>query len=425
MRLLKKVRLYDSHSPFHQKEVNILVENGIIKAIGPGVQAPQAQIFEEEGACVSMGWIDIGGFTGEPGFEDCENLATFARAAASGGFTEAVCLPNTFPALDTSSTIAFIQSKSQHLPVTIYPSGALSKACEGKELAEMMELDEAGALYFTDGLNPTQDTGLLMRALFYAKSFDGIVANMPHDRSVAGKGMIHEGDISVTLGLKGIPDLAEALMVQRDISLVSYTQSRLLIHGISTSNSVEQIRNAKKKGIQVYASTPVLNLCFTDEVVAHFDENFKVLPPLRSLTDQKALWEGLNDGTIDFISSGHLPNTEEAKACEFPYAAFGTSTLENTFSAIMTYNPGGLALPRLIDKMTLIPRQILGLKTPIIAEGQPANLTVFHPSKSYLYERKHAQSLSFSSPFFDKKLNGMIFGTINGKKEWFRKQPSL
>ena len=416
MRLLKKVRLYDNHSPYHQKEVNILIKDGIILDIGPSVQAPDALIFEEEGACVSMGWMDVGGFAGEPGYEHREDLTSFSNAAAAGGFTDVICLPNTKPVLDNKSGIAFVRNQTTEMPVNILPAGALSVGCAGKDLAELMEMNAAGACLFTDGIHPVQDTGLMLRALQYVKSFDGLVMNMPLEEAISNRGLMHEGEMSTSLGLQGIPELAETLMVERDINLAAYANSRLLVYGISTASSVQKIAEAKKAGLKVFAAVPLMNLCFNDSELAHFDENFKVRPPLRSVSDQKALWEGLKTGIIDIIVSGHLPWNDEAKKCEFPYAAFGASTIETVFSALMTFNAGGLPLPKLIDIFTIAPRKMLGLDTPLISPGCEANLTIFHPSKSREYTKGQSFSQSNNSPFFGKKLQGVVFGTIRGRR---------
>lgn len=417
MRLLKKVKLYDSHSPFHQKVIDILIEQGKIRALGPGLEQEGARVFQMEGACVSMGWADVGVFAGEPGHEHREDLESIAEAAAAGGFTEIVCLPNTRPALDNKSTVNFVRKAGARLPVTIHPLGAISRGCEGKDLTELFDMSRAGAVAFTDGLHPVQDSGLMLRALQYVKGVDGLVLNSPHDLSLAQNGQMHEGTVSTSLGMKGLPPISETLILQRDLWLTEYAQSRLHVQGVSTVASVKLIREARKTGLKVTASVPVLNLCFTHEELAHFDENFKVLPPLREEKDQKALWEGLRDGALDFIHSNHLPWDVESKVCEFPYAAFGASTLETLFPILMTYNPGAVPLAKLIDLLTLAPRNVLKLDIPTIAVGRKANLTIFHPAKKWTYDREQVRSKSYNSPLLGKELQGKVIGIIHGNHE--------
>jgi dihydroorotase len=417
MRLLKKVKLYDSHSTYHQKVIDILIQDGIIRALGPGLTQPEAEVFEQEGLCVSIGWMDVGVFAGEPGYEYREDLQSLTAAAAAGGFTEIACLPNTNPPLDNKSSLSYIQNASKSLPVLVHPLGAISEGCKGKDLTELLDMEQAGAVAFTDGLKPVQDNGLMLRALQYIKGVDGLIMNTPFDESLSHNGLMHEGTVSTSLGMKGLSRVCETMMLQRDIWLSSYTESRLHVQGVSSAASVDLIREAKKAGLKVTASVPVMNLCFDHEALEGFDENFKVLPPLRGQEDQKALWDGLRDGTLDSICSNHLPWDTEAKLCEFPYSEFGASTLEIAFSMLMTFKTGAIPLSQLIDLLSLAPRRILRTEVPTLAEGRPANLTLFHPGKKWTFQGEDASSKGINTPLQGKELQGKVIGTIHKHHE--------
>lgn len=411
--LLKNARILDGLGK-GQASQDVLIQNGSIKAIGQGIAAPEgAVVWESPNLCVSPGWLDIGVTTGDPGFEHREDLLTAAAAAAAGGFTAIACLPNTDPVLHTKSEILYVRGKAQGLPVHCYPIGAVSQQCEGKDLAELYDMHAAGAVAFSDGKRSVQDAGLLLRAMQYAKAFDGLVINMPHHKTITTGGQMHEGLMSTSLGLKGIPALAEELMVQRDLSLLGYSESRLHIHLISTAKSVALIRAAKNAGQPVTCSVAVANLCFTDEKLADFDSNWKEMPPLRNQADVDALREGLSDGTIDFICSNHTPWHKEAKNLEFTYADFGMIALETTFALCRTFLSKQLNLNDLVDKLCLAPRRVLKLPVPKIAVGERAELSVFDPELSWVFGKNHIRSKSHNTPFLGQTFTGKIIGIVN------------
>lgn len=396
---------------------DILIRDGRIETIDSHISAPEnATVWESPNLCVSPGFMDVGVFAADPGFEHREDLSTAAAAAAAGGFTAFACFPNTDPALHTKSEILYVKSKTKDLPAHCYPIGAISQGCEGKDLAELFDMHAAGALAFSDGKRAVQDAGLLLRALQYAKAFNGLVINVPHHKTIAAGGQMHEGVMSTSLGLKGLPALAEELMVQRDLSLLEYSNGRLHIHLISTAKSVALIRAARMAGLNVTSSVAVANLCFTHEELIHFDSNWKIAPPLRSNQDTAALLEGLKDGTIDFICSNHTPWHEEAKNLEFPYAEFGMIGLETTFSICRTFLSEQLNINQLVEKLSIAPRRVLGLPIPKIVPGEPAELTVFDPDAEWTYEERNIRSKSHNSPFIGQKLNGKVLGVINGKQ---------
>ena len=412
--LLKNARIFDGNPEIRSQD--ILIQHGIIEAMGDKIQAPSgAQIWESPELSVSPGWLDIGVYAADPGYEHREDLSSAAAAAAAGGFTAMACFPNTDPALHTKSEILYVRNKSAGLPVHCYPIGAVSQDCAGKDLAELFDMHAAGAVAFSDGKRAVQDAGLLLRALQYAKAFSGLVINVPHHNTIAAGGQMHEGLMSTSLGLKGLPALAEELMVQRDLSLLEYSGGRLHIHLISTAKSVEMIRAAKKAGFPVTCSVAVANLCFSDEKLIDFDSNWKVVPPLRSHSDSRALMEGVTDGTIDFICSNHTPWHEEAKNLEFTYADFGIIGLETVFALCRTFLRKALTVEKLIEKMSLAPRQILGLPIPKIEIGERAELTVFDPNAEWVLEEKSIRSKSRNTPLIGQTFQGKVLGIVGGK----------
>jgi dihydroorotase len=404
---------------------DILIHNGVIEAIGQNLQADDAEIWDLNGACISAGWLDFGTHTGDPGYEHREDLHTVSMAAAAGGFTALACFPNTHPAIHSKSEILYIKHKTSAEPVHFYPIGAISDSCAGKDLAELYDMHAAGAVAFSDGRYAVQDAGLLLRALQYSQAFNGLIINEPHHKTIASGGQAHEGTVSTMLGMKGIPDLAETIMVQRDLSLLEYASGRLHIHLLSTRKSVDMVRTAKKAGLPVTASVAIANLCFTDAVLlgdvptelqpsAAFDSNWKLMPPLRSHDDCLALQEGLADGTIDVLCSNHLPWDEECKNLEYTYAEFGITGLETLFALYRSYLPASANLPLLVEKLAQRPRQILGIPMPEIKVGARAELTLFDPESAWVYEEKQIRSKAKNSPFVGKNLKGKVLGIIQG-----------
>lgn len=415
--LIKNARIFDGKS--ESKPQDILVKNGVIAEIGTDIQAPKnAEIWESPNLCVSPGWMDVGVQACDPGYEHREDLQTVMAASAAGGFTAIACFPNTSPALHSKSEVLYVRNKAESvgIPVAVYPIGAVSHGCEGKDLAELMDMNSAGAIAFSDGHKSVQDAGLLLRAIQYARSFNGLIFNEPQNKTIAAGGQMHEGIMSTSLGLKGLPALAEELMVQRDLSLLEYAGGRLHLHLISSARSVDMIRAAKKQGLDVTCSVAVANLCFTDEKMRTFDSFWKVLPPLRSHTDTQALLEGLADDTIDFICSNHTPWDEEAKNLEFPYAEFGMLGLETAFAICRTFLGNKLTINQLVEKMACAPRRTLGLSIPEIAVGAKADLTAFDPEMEWTYTAKDIRSKSKNSPFIGEKLTGRPIGIARDGK---------
>ena len=411
--LLKNVRVCTPEELAAPQDIRI--DDGIIRAIGknlPMEQGVQELNFEQE-VVVSSGWLDVGVQTGDPGYEHREDLHSVAQAAAAGGFTALATAPNTAPATDNKSAIVYIQNKTARLPISFYPIGAISVGTKGTDLAELFDMHTAGAIAFSDGNQPLQDSGLLLRSLQYVRAFDGLIIHQPHHQGIATGGQMHEGLISTRLGLKGLPTLAEEVTIQSDLSLLEYAESRLHLHLISTKAGVDLVRAAKAAGLQITASVALSNLCFTDEKLESFDSNWKLMPPLRDQQHREALLAGIEDGTIDFVCSNHIPWDTEAKNLEFPFAKFGTIGLETAFALCRTYLEKQLSLQQLVQLWAVNPRKVLGLPVPEIKPGVPANLSLFAPNERWTVSEQDLRSKSQNSALLGQELTGKVLGIVN------------
>jgi dihydroorotase len=410
--LHKNLRIVANGSTSQPQDIR--VENGKITDIDAALDARNAQVVDHAGAFASIGWFDVGAYACDPGYEHREDVQTLAAAAAAGGYAAVATMPNTHPAVHSKSEIAYLKAKTAALPVAFYPLGAISIGCEGKDLAELFDMHTAGAIAFTDGALAIQDAGLLLRAMQYATAFDGIIINRPYHKGVASGGQMHEGIVSTSLGLKGIPALSEHLMVQRDLSLLEYAgpAARLHLHLISSAKSVDMVRLAKKQGLRVTASVAIANLCYTDEALAMqagaspFDSNLKTMPPLRTRTDADALIDAILDGTIDFIATNHAPWDEECKNLEFPYAEFGMTGLETAFALYNMHLAERIPIERWVDAVAVQPRKVLGLPVPTLSVGEPAAITVFDPTITWVLTPEVVQSKSLNTPLLGKELRG-------------------
>lgn len=411
--LIRKATIIDSNSPYHGKVVDLFIEGDKITSIGTDLKRNADQVIQMDGAQVSPGWVDIGVQVGDPGYEHREDLRSVSAAAAAGGFTTIGAQPNTSPAVDGKTEVTYLKQFSRGKLVDILPIGAITSKCQGKDITEMIDMHHAGAIAFSDGNHAIADNGMILRALEYVKAFNGIIINQPLDRTLAFEGQMHEGVVSTSLGMKGIPNLAEDLMVQRDIYLAQYADSRLHLANLSSQFAVDLVRQAKAKGLKVSCSVAALNLAFDDRALVEFDSGFKVLPPLRSSEDIEALKQGLKDGTIDLIGSNHVPLEEEAKKLEFPYADFGAIGLETTYALINTHLEGVLSQTELVEKLATNPRRIFNLEEIIVREGAKANLTVFHPHEKWTVQAKDIRSKSMNCPLIGHTLKGRVIGVIN------------
>ncbi len=407
--LLKACNIIAPESEFNDRQSDILIENGIISEIKPGIRTKADLVVEADNLHVSAGWFDARVNFCDPGLEHLEDISSGMRAAEAGGITGVGLNPATYPIISNKSQIEYVISKCSGSPVEIFPMGSLSNEMKGEGLAEMFEMKTAGAIAFSDS-HQSVSAGLMYRALLYAKNFDGKVISHPYDRSIFGNGFVHEGSASTLTGLKSIPSLAEEIIVQRDLSLLDYTQGSLHFSGISSEGSVALIRNARKKGKPVTADVYVQNLIFTEQDILGFDSTFKVLPPLRSAKDRKALIAGLVDGTIDFVCSDHSPQNTELKEVEFDHAGFGMIGMQTLFAALNSVKE--LTLEQKIRLISDAPRRFFGL-TAEIKPGAMANLTVFDPDHEQEFRNSDILSKSKNSPFVGKKMKGKVIAIVN------------
>ena len=414
--LLKQASIVSSASPFNGLQKDILVDNGIIVSIKDSITDTADTIVEKSGMHVSIGWMDVFAHFCDPGLEHRETIASGIAAAAAGGFTDVLLMPNTQPVVHNKSQVEYLVNKSSALPVNVHPIGAVTRDAAGKELAEMYDMRQAGAIAFSDGIHTIQNSGLLVKALQYIKVFNGIIIQIPDDKSIGSSGLINEGIISTQLGLPGKPAMAEELIVARDIKLASYANSRLHFTGVSTAKSLEYIQQAKQHGIDITCSVTPYHLLFCDEDLQQYDTNLKVNPPVRTYKDKAALLAGLMDGTIDCIASHHIPHHIDNKECEFEYAKNGMIGLESLFGGVSSIVNGKWPLEKLIETLSVAPRKIFGLPIPAIKEGTVASLTLFNPFEEYIFEKSMIQSKSTNSAFIGKKLKGKVIGIINKKQ---------
>ncbi|HRN56640.1 MAG TPA: dihydroorotase [Agriterribacter sp.] len=411
--LIRKAIITQPGSPFNGQQKDILITGGVIVRVADNITAKADTVIEREGLAVSPGWVDIFAHFCDPGYERKETLQTGADAAAAGGYTHVLVLPNTNPVVHSKSQVEYIKEKSRSLPVNIHPIGAVSKNAEGKELAEMYDMFASGAIAFSDGIHGVQSAGVLLKALQYVKAFEGVLIQAPQDKSIGTYGLMNEGIISTRLGLPGKPAIAEEMMVARDIELVAYAASKLHFTGISTGGSVDQIKKAKEKGLQVSCSVTPYHLFFSDEDLVQYDTNLKVDPPLRTPENRQHLLDAVNNGWIDCIASHHLPQEWDSKTCEFEYAGYGMTGLETAFGVA---GAAGISAGRWVELCSIHPRKIFGLPAAALQEGQPADITLFHPETSYRFEKKQIRSKSKNTPFTGKELKGQVIGIINGEK---------
>ncbi len=413
--LLKQVKITDPNSPFNGKIFDLLINDNKISKIGQNLTDKAAVIVEIPNLLVSPGWVDIFSHFNDPGFEFKETITTGANAATAGGYTRVFTLPNTNPVTDNKSLVEYAAKQSADLAIYIHPIGAITQKTEGKELAEMYDMRNSGAIAFSDGLNPVQSPGLFLKALQYVKAFNGVLIQVPIDKTIGAAGLMNEGIISTRLGLPGIPAIAEESILKRDIDLVKYTDSRLHITGVSTAASLQLISTAKKEGINITCSVTPYHLFFSDDDLQTYDTFLKVNPPLRTKADMLALRDGVLDGTIDCIASHHLPQDWDHKICEFDYAEFGMTGLETAF-CVVNHLLEQLSDTRIAELFSINARNIFGLPTTHIAEGEIAELTLYLRNESTCLEKNDFKSKSANSAFIDRSLTGKIIGTINKGK---------
>ena len=410
--IIREATIIDSNSPFHNQKVDVKINGGTIEKIGSKISNENG--YEElilENLYLSQGWFDSSVSLGEPGFEDRETIVNGLNVAAKSGFTSIALQPNSFPIIDNQAQINFVRNKACESATQLFPIGAFTNASEGKDMAELFDMKNAGAIAFGDYNKNIDNANLLKIGLQYVQDFDGLIIAYSQETNIKGNGVVNEGIVSTRLGLKGIPNLAEELQISRNLFLLEYTGGRLHIPTISSAKSVELIKNAKAKGLKVTCSVAVHHLVLTDEKLEGFDTRFKVTPPLRTEEDRKALVAGINDDTIDMITSDHNPIDIEHKKMEFDGAKNGTIGLESAFGNLMTILP----LEKVIDKLTA-GKKHFGIENTTINEGERANITLFNPDGSWTFKKENILSKSKNSAFIETEMKGKVYGIYNQEK---------
>lgn len=407
-------------------QMDVLIDNGKIAKIGKNIHKPdtasrksstgEITIIDLKGMVVVPGLIDMHTHLREPGFEYKETIQTGSVAAAAGGFTSIACMPNTRPVNDTRSVTEYIKRKAASCNlVNVYPIAAISLGSEGTTMAEFRDLQDAGAVAFSDDGKPVTDSALMRRALEYANSLDMPVISHCEDLHLSAGGSMNEGFVSTELGLQGIPNIAEEAIIARDIIIADYTKTILHIAHVSTAGAVRLIRDAKERGVRVTAETAPHYFVLTDEALREYDTCAKVNPPLRTAEDVNAIKEGLKDGTIDVIASDHAPHASTDKEVEFEYAAFGITGLETSLAlSLKLVNDGILTMKELILKMSANPAGILNIPKGNLKIGSDADITVIDLDKNWTVDRNSMRSKGKNTPFHGWRMKGKAIMTIMG-----------
>ena len=408
--ILKSAKVINVESKHNGSKQDILISEGKIKKIASSITDKNAKIISIKNLHVSTGWFDSSVSFGEPGYEERETLLNGADVAAKSGFTDLLLNPCTKPVLDNQTDISFIKSKSSNSSCNIHPLGALTLSSESKDLAELFDMKNSGAVGFYDFKKPILSSNLLKTALLYSQSFNSVIMSFPQDNSVAKGGLINEGVISVNYGIKGIPNFAEEIQIARDLHVLEYTGGKLHIPTISTKKSLELIKKAKSKGLNVTCSVAVHNLIFNDKKLKDFDTRFKVLPPLREEKDRIALVNGIKSGLIDMVTSDHLPIDLENKKTDIENAKYGTIGLESFFGSLLSL----FDLNQTIEILSK-GREIFNIEKPKLEVGSKASLSLFTINE-YEFSKADILSKSRNSAFLGMKMKGKPIGIINGNK---------
>ena len=410
MILLRKAKIFDVRSRHHLKTSDVLIEKGIITRIAKNIRPDKkTKVVESKSLCISPGWLDIGCFNGEPGFEYREDLESLAQAAQQGGYCRIAPFPTGSPTLDSKGQLAYFKAATTDFVVDFVPIASVTKDRSGIDLAELLDLHNTGAQAFSDGLEDRMSGPQILRCLLYLKTPNALSI---FNTCPTGTGHMHEGAISVQMGLEGMPEHLEEERINLITKQSEYAGARILFHNISTTGCLKEISKSTNSGL-ITTSVAFLNLVKSDEDVLDFDLNLKTVPPLRN--NKKALSKAVESGQVNIITSNHNPRSIEEKDQPFGLSDFGASTLDTVFPALNTYSKG-ISLERIIHCLSIGPHDTLGLDCPIIAKGSEAVLTVFDPSKSTQFSPESLKSKSKNNPFVDEKLTGQVLGIVNGRK---------
>jgi len=409
--LISQAKIIDKRHDQNGAIVDILIEDGIIKKIAASISEPADEKIDGDGLCVSIGWMDMRANFRDPGEEYKEGISNGLKVAAKSGFTAVALSPDTTPAIDNKGAVEYLKNRAKGSGVDIYPIGAVSVGLKGESMSEMYDMHQAGARGFGDDKHSLDESGLLHRALLYTSNFDSPVFHFPYDSSLIPHGQINEGELSTSLGLKGIPAISEEMMVRRDLTLLAYTEGRLHLGPISSAQSADLADGSKQKGLRITTEVTAAHLAFSEEKLHDFDVNFKLMPPLRTEENRKALIAALKAGKIDVISSDHSPEDEEHKKLEFDLANFGMAGMELFFPMVLGAVGNELPLDELVAKFSIAPREILGIDVPMIVEGEKVNLTVFSTEESS--EQSNHQSKAYNIPKLNQQMRGKIYRTFH------------
>lgn len=424
MSLLIKNAVIVNADKMHRTPQDILMEKGVITRIAPSIKNDGVKTFDAKDKLVFPGLIDMHVHLREPGREDKETIETGSRAAAKGGFTSVLCMPNTDPVVDNAMIVEGIIKEAARVGlVNVFPIGAITRGQKGQELVDMFELKKAGCPALSDDGKSVADSQLMRLALQYAKMSGLLLIEHCQDPHLWGRGVMNEGNVSTLLGLKGDPGISETVIAARDIELAHYLKTRIHLAHMSLERSMDLIRAAKREGIEVTAEACPQHFTLTEEAVQTFDTNMKVNPPLRTKEDVEAVKEAIKDGTIDCIATDHAPHTQEEKELDFDHAPFGMTGLETAVGLTITelVEPGVISWSQMAQRMSAAPARIAGFKNKgEIKEGMDADITIVAPDKEWEVRREDFVSKSKNSPFVGRKLKGCVEATVCGGKVVYR-----
>jgi len=420
--LIRSAQIIDPESAYHGKQTDIFINHGIIDSMGSDLGVSADIEVNASGQIANTGWLDVLSYCGEPGEEWKEDLNSLSAAAQAGGFTHICVLAGNHPLPDHAAAIASIRKSGEGLPVHFLPLGNITCEAKGLEMAELHDMVRAGAAGFSDGDNPISDTGLISRLMEYASGLKRPILFFPYDKKLAPGGRMHDGVVSTSLGLKGMPAVSESAALEQILQIAAWLKVPVRVVRVSSAETVEIIRKAKASGIDVKAVVPALNLLFTDEHLESFNENHKVLPPYRTEKDKAALWQGLSDGAIDAVMSNHHAQDIENKAVEFEYAGWGASSVQTVLQAMTAGGRPDLNL--IASALSSGPRKFMGLPKVSLNPGQPADITLFSPTAEWVFEPSMNYSKGVNQPMLGKTLKGMVAGTVKAGV-WFANKAVL
>ncbi len=409
--LIKAAKILDASSPHHNTIQDIYIADGVIQKMGENLSFPDAKQISFKNLHISQGWFDSSVSFGEPGYEERETIAHGLDVASSSGFTHIALNTNTDPKPDSRADIAFLLEQANGSPVRLYPKARITTSESESKLAPLRELQVTGAVCFSNHKSALANANILKLALQYTHDFDGLVESFAFNQDMGNGGVMHEGAVSTSLGLTGIPSVVEEMQIKRDLDILSYTNGKLHIPTLSTKDAIPLIKQAKKAGLDVSTSVSIHNLFFTDKALEGFNANAKLLPPLREQTDSKALQKALKDGTIDMVTSDHHPLNSELKYVELDLAHFGSIGLEHSFGCLLSMFDVAVVVEILTRG-----KARFGITASPIQEGATADVSLFTPDGKKTVTKAAIKSTSKNSLFMDQALPGKVFGVIAQNK---------